>query len=249
MSVTAKLGHLSSSLSYVDILAFLYKEWLDLSGEGSPRDKFVLSKGHGCAALYVAMADCGIIDSAALNDYGKENASLQCHPCRHYLPELAASSGSLGIGMGIATGFAKARKLRNQAGRIVALVGDGECNEGAVWEAAMYAAAAGLDNLYVVVDYNGVQAVGQSDRIMGHTDLGKKFDSFGWFAQTIDGNRLEEIRDAFGQAARADRPSVIVAKSATGVPFMDNDVLWHYRVPSEKEYEDALSHLDAEPIF
>ncbi len=248
MSVIGRHGHLSSSLGYVDILIYLYKEWLNLSTNGSA-DRFVLSKGHGCTALYVAMADLGLMDKAELASYAIPGSRLPCHPCKHALPNIEVSTGSLGIGFGVASGFAKGKLLRGQSGKVVALLGDGECNEGSVWETAMFAAAHNLDNLYAVVDYNGVQAVGYSDDIIGKASLAKKFEAFGWLALSINGNDYRELNEAFCVAEQHLGPTAIIANTSSGIPFIDRDPLWHYRIPSEDEYQSAMKHLNVAPYF
>ena len=245
-------GHLSSALSYVDVLTALYHGWLrfDLSDPRSPeRDRFILSKGHGCTALYAVLADLGFIPKSVLREYGRENSPLPNHPCVYALPLLELSSGSLGHGLGVATGMLYGLRLRRSKARVAVLMGDGECNEGSVWEAAMFAAAHKLDALLAIVDYNGIQAVGRSDDIMGHTSLERKFKSFGWEALTIDGTDMAEIVHALGEFPLAEgRPSAIIARTKMGVSFMENDVLWHYRKPSTEELSRALEELDAQPL-
>ncbi len=253
MACDGKEGHLSSSLGYVDVLVALYCGWLKIFPKepGNPdRDRFILSKGHGCASLYAMLADRGYFPPSMLAEYNREGSCLPNHPCLHALPALEMSAGSLGHGLGVATGVLYGLRLRGSAARAVVLLGDGECNEGSVWESATFAAAHHLDRLLAVVDYNGIQAVGKSDEIMGHTSLEEKFRSFGWGAVTIDGSDMKSVVAALGRFPfEKGKPSVIIAKTKIGVSFMEGDVLWHYRKPSEEERLKALAELGARPIY
>jgi len=253
MACDGNVGHLSSTLSYVDVLVALYYGWLKIfpSDPANPdRDRFILSKGHGCGSLYSVLADLGYFPAARLAEYNREGSSLPCHPCVHALPLMEMSSGSLGHGLGVATGILYGLRRRKSSARAVVLLGDGECNEGSVWESAMVAAAHNLDNLLAVVDYNGIQAVGKSDEIMGHTSLEEKFRSFGWAAVTIDGSDMKSVVAALARFPFEKwKPSAIIAKTKMGVSFMEGDVLWHYRKPSEEERVKALAELKAKPIY
>jgi transketolase len=254
MSYDSKHGHLASSLSCVDILVALYYSFLKLSPEDpgkADRDRFILSKGHACTSQYAVLADRGFIPISWLSQYAQSDAPLAMHPCKHAFPLLECSSGSLGHGLGIATGMLYGNRLDGLDTRAVVLMSDGECNEGSVWESAMFAAAQKLDRLLAIVDYNGLQAVGRSDEIMGYTDLADKFRAFGWSATTVDGNDMGQILQALEAFPfEPDRPSAIVAKTrkGAGIPFMEDRVLWHYRVPSEEELHEALRILDAPPL-
>ncbi len=253
MACDGNVGHLSSTLSYVDVLVALYYGWLKIFPDdpASPgRDRFILSKGHGCGALYAVLADRGYFPAAQLAEYNREGSSLPCHPCVHALPLVEMSSGSLGHGLGVATGILYGLRRRKSLSRVVVLLGDGECNEGSVWESAMFAAAHNLDNLLAIVDYNGIQAVGKSDDIMGHTSLEEKFRSFGWSAVTIDGSDMKSVTAALTRFPfEKGKPSAIIAKTKIGVSFMEGDVLWHYRKPSEEERVRALAELKAKPLY
>ena len=254
MAHDGKGGHLKSALSCVDLLVVLYNYWLRVSPDNpkSPdRDRFFFSKGHACIALYAVLADRGFIPKDWLSKYAQSGSPLPEHPCIYALPLLECSSGSLGHGLGIATGVLYGLKLDRVDARAVVLMSDGECNEGSVWEAAMFAAAQSLDRLLAIVDYNGIQAVGRSDEIMGHTSLEEKFRAFGWAACTIDGNNLSEIIRALDDFPfEPGRPSAIIAKtrSGAGVSFMEDQVLWHYRRPSNAELQRALQELGEMPI-
>ena len=252
MAYDGSEGHLSSSMSQAGLLVALYNTWLrvDPSEPKAPdRDRFFLSKGHGCASLYAVLAQRGFLPKAALREYGCEDGPLPNHPCVHAQPLLEVSSGSLGQTLGVATGVLYALRLRNSAARVAVLMGDGECNEGSVWEAAMFAAAQRLDRLLAIVDYNGIQAVGRSDDLMGHTQLEEKFRAFGWAALTVDGSNMSEIVAALDAVPfEPGRPSAIVARTRAGVSFMDGSVLWHYRKPDAEDLERALAELGERPL-
>lgn len=252
MAHGAKEGHLCSAMTPVDVLVALFHSWLRVHPKEPrhrDRDRFILSKGHGCASLYALMADLGFFPKEWLETYGREGSPLAIHPCVHALPVLETSGGSLGHGLGVATGMLYGLALTGSPARAAVLLGDGECNEGSVWEAAMFAAAHRMDKLLAVVDYNGVQAVGRSDDILGGASLlEEKFRAFGWAARTVDGSDMDAVLDALGRVPfEPGKPSAIVAKTRVGVSFMEGDVLWHYRVPSDEELARALSELGAGP--
>ena len=254
MAFDAREGHLSSALSCTDLLVALYNGWLNVSPEAPKdpaRDRFYFSKGHACTALYAVLADRGFLPIDSLSTYGKTDSALPNHPCRHALPILEMSSGSLGHGLGIATGAAYGLRLDGNPARMVVLMSDGECNEGSVWESAMFAAANRLNRLLAIVDNNGLQAVGRNDALTGFTSLADKFHAFGWAVRTINGNDMSEINDTLASVPFAsDRPSAIIARTqgGFGVDFMENQVLWHYRVPSPEELQRALSALGQSPL-
>ena len=252
MAFDGKEGHLSGAMGYVDLAVAFYHAWLrvDPQNPADPdRDRFILSKGHGCTGLYAVLAERGFLPRAALRDYNVPGQGLPNHPCQHALPLLEMSAGSLGHGLGVAAGMLYGLRLKNSPARAVVLMGDGECNEGSVWEAAMFAAAQRLDRLVAVVDYNGIQAVGKSDELMGHTSLAKKFEAFGWAAREIDGSDMKSIVDTLAALPfEPGRPSAIVARTRLGVSFMEGDVLWHYRKPSADEFARALAELGERPI-
>ena len=247
-------GHVHGAMSCVDALVALYNGWLRVPREntGHPeRDRFIFSKGHACKALYAVLADAGYIPKALLFDYVKNDSPLAMHPCRHALPLLECSSGSLGHGLGVGTGMAYGLKLDGNPARVAALISDGECNEGSTWEAAMFAKAKELNNLLCIVDYNRVQSVGRADELMGHTSPEEKFRAFGWAARTVDGHNMAELLDALDAFPFAeDRPSALIAKTTAGkgVSFMEDDVLWHYRKPSDDDLARGLAELGETPI-
>lgn len=256
MAFDARETHVSSALSSVEILTALFGGFLNYCDGGKSnkpeRDRFIMSKGHGCSALYAAMAAFGIISPEILREYSKADSALPNHPCKHALPHLEISSGSLGHGLGIACGILYGLRLnQNMSSRAVVLMSDGECNEGSVWEAAMFGASQKLNNLLAIVDNNGSQAVGRSDAIMGFTSLEEKFRSFGWEAVTVDGNDIGALLDVLSKFPfSAEKPSAIIAKtvSGAGVSFMENDQVWFYRSPSENDLNMALSEIGEEPF-
>ncbi len=252
MAFNARHGHIKSALSCIEILVALYWHWLKVSPSDPTdpeRDRFYLSKGHGVSALYAVLAERGFIESKDLAMYAQSGSSLPDHPCKYMLPILEASSGSLGHCLGIATGALYALRLKGSPARAVVLLSDGECNEGSVWEAAMFARAQNLENLLAIVDYNGMQAVGFSDQIMGYTSIEEKFRSFGWGVRSINGNDISEIIGCLESFPfEKDKPSVIVAKTKIGVSFMEDNILWHYRTPSKDELLAAISELGELPI-
>jgi len=237
----------------VDAIVALYGGWLNVneSNRGADdRDRFILSKGHACTALYAVLAQRGFIPAQWLADYACYGKPLSDHPCKHALELLEMSSGSLGYGLGVAAGMLYGLSLRSVYPRAAVLMSDGECNEGSVWEAAMFAAAKQLGNLVALVDYNGIQAVGRSDEIMGHTSIEQKFRAFGWAARTINGNDMPEVVDAlWSLPLEPDKPSATVLKTlkGAGVSFMQDKTLWHYRVPSDEDLQNALDELGEVP--
>ena len=252
MAFDGKEGHLSSALSMVDILIALFHGWLKVFPEDpkhEDRDRFLLSKGHGCASLYAVLANLGYFPVQALAEYNLEGSFLPNHPCVHALPLLEASSGSLGHGLGIATGMAYGLRLKGSLSRVVALLGDGECNEGSIWESANFAAAHRLENVAVIIDNNGIQAVGLNDELSGNTSMAEKFRSFGWGAVTVEVNSPKDLQAVLANfPLEPGRPSAFIARTHAGISFMEKEVLWHYRKPSAEDLRNALDELGAQPI-
>ena len=254
LSHDGREGHLNGALSSVDLVAALYAGWLRISPDDPTdegRDRFIFSKGHACTSLYAVLADRGFITMDMLRQYARDQTPLPSHPCIHALPLLDCSSGSLGHGLGVAAGRSYGLRLKESPARVAVLLGDGECNEGSTWEAAMFAAANQLDNLLAIVDYNRIQSVGRTDPLNGFASYEDKFRAFGWAVQTIDGHDYGQILgalEAFPLAA--GKPTAIIARTTAGrgVSFMEDQVLWHYRVPSDDDLARALAELDASPI-
>lgn len=249
-----KEGHLNGALSCVELLICLFNYSLKID-PGNPkhpeRDRFIFSKGHACASLYAVLADKGFFPVSLLETYASDDSPLPSHPCVHALPLLDCSAGSLGHGLGMAAGKAYGLRLDGISSKVVALISDGECNEGSTWESATFAAAHSLDNVLLIVDNNGVQSVGRADELMGHTSLEEKFTAFGWAATTIDGNNIAAVKQALRTVPfEKGKPSAIIAKTTAGkgVSFMEDQVLWHYRVPSDQDLENALRELGTLPL-
>ncbi len=247
---TAASGHPGGSLSAADIVAALYfrvMRGLDPSNPKNPdRDRFVLSKGHCCPVLYAALAEKGFIPREELTTFRKLHSRLQGHPDMNKVPGVEASAGSLGQGISMAVGMALAGKLDGRSYRVYTLLGDGECQEGQVWEAAMAAAHYKLDNLVAIVDRNGLQIDGPTEDVMSLEPLAEKWRAFGWHTLEIDGHAFPEILAALDEAsATKGRPTAIIANTVKGkgVSFMENAVEWHGVAPNAEQRDKALAEL------
>lgn len=246
---SAKSGHPGGSLSCADILTVLYFNQMNIN-EKEPnakvRDRFVLSKGHCSPALYSTLARKGYFEKEKLLTFRNIESNLQGHPDMNKVPGVDMTSGSLGQGLSVANGMALASKLNGDGYRVYCLLGDGEIEEGQVWEAAMTSNKYKLDNLCVIVDNNNLQIDGKIEEVKGLTNIGDKFKSFGFEVLQIDGNNIEELLNAFNVAKQIKgRPTVIIAKTikGKGVSFMENKVEWHGRAPKEEEYKQAIEGL------
>lgn len=247
----AKSGHPGGSLSCVDILTYLYFQHMNVDPKNpkwEDRDRLVLSKGHVAPALYAVMALKGFFPVEELKTLRKSDSILQGHPSMKLTPGVDMSTGSLGQGISTACGMALGAKLSNKNFRVYAILGDGEIQEGQVWEAAMYASAKGLDNLVAVVDNNGLQIDGKISDVNSPYPIPEKFKAFGWNVIEICAHSFDEIDAAFKAAAEfKGKPSVIVATSTKGkgVSFMEDQVSWHGAAPNAEQYEQAMSELKA----
>ncbi|MBQ3375065.1 MAG: transketolase [Erysipelotrichaceae bacterium] len=245
----ANSGHPGGSLSCVDIIASLFFEVMDIdidSINSTDRDRFILSKGHASETLYAALAEMGIIPHEELLTFRKFGTRLQGHPNMNHCPGIDMSSGSLGQGLSVGVGMAIANKMNNKPYRVYVLVGDGECQEGMIWEAAMSASHYGLDNLVLIVDHNGLQSDGFVRDVMNNSPLGKKFDSFGWNVFGCDGHDISIITQALKMAKTVkDKPTVLIAETVKGkgVSFMENNPNWHGRGISDEDYIRAMKEL------
>ncbi|MBE6824244.1 MAG: transketolase [Ruminococcaceae bacterium] len=248
----AKSGHPGGSLSAADIFTYLYFKEMNVDPENpqwADRDRFVLSKGHCCPSLYAVLALKGFFDMSELEKLRHVGAMLQGHPDMKGTPGIDMSTGSLGQGISAACGMALCAKIDNKDYRVYTVLGDGECEEGEVWEAAMFAAHKGLDNLVVFVDFNGLQIDGTTAQVGGVDPIDKKFESFGFNVLTIDGHNFDEIEEALNNARNTKgMPTAIIAKTVKGkgVSFMENEVGWHGKATNAEEYEIALKELDAQ---
>lgn len=248
----AKSGHPGGSLSAADIITYLYFKEMNVKPENpdwNDRDRFVLSKGHCCPSLYATLALKGYFDWNELTTLRHVGAMLQGHPDMKGTPGIDMSTGSLGQGISAACGMALAAKLDNKDYRTYTLLGDGEVEEGQVWEAAMFAAHNKLDNLVVIVDQNGLQIDGTVEEVAGIEPLDKKFESFGFEVIKIDGHDFEQIASSLDKAKTVKgKPTAILAKTVKGkgVSFMENQVGWHGTAPNKEQYEQAAAELQAE---
>ena len=246
----AKSGHPGGSLSIADIMAVLYFNELRID-EKNPRwedrDRVVLSKGHCSPALYAALAERGFFSKETLKSFRKIDSNLQGHPDLNKVQGVDMTSGSLGQGLSVANGMAISAKMDNKDYRVYVILGDGEIEEGQVWEAAMTANKYKLDNLCVIVDNNNLQIDGTIEEVMSSYPIDEKFKSFGFNVLNIDGNNIEEITNAFESAKKTkDKPTCIIAKTikGKGVSFMENKAEWHGKAPSEEEYNEAMRELN-----
>ena len=248
---SAASGHPGGSLSVADILTYLYMEEMNVdvaNPKAEDRDRFVLSKGHCSPALYATLAEKGFLPKEDIKTFRKADSYLQGHPDMKGVPGVDMSTGSLGQGISAACGMAKAAKLSGKNYRVYVALGDGESEEGQVWEAAMFAAHYKLDNLTVFLDFNGLQIDGDVTEVMNPTPFDTKFAAFGWNVINIDAHDFEQIEAAVNQAkATEGKPTIILANSVKGkgVSFMENEAGWHGAAPNQEQYEQAIAELDA----
>ncbi|MBI4303750.1 MAG: transketolase [Chloroflexi bacterium] len=248
MSHRAKSSHIGSSFSVADMLAVLYGKVLRFNPAetNAPyRDRFILSKGHACAAMYVALAEKGFFPKDWLDTYPDEGSPLPKH-ITHTVPGVEASTGSLGHGLAIACGMALAGKRGGESYRVFAMLSDGECEEGSTWEAGLFAAHHCLDNLVAIVDYNKLQAFGRVKDVVNLDPLGAKWQAFGWVVREIDGHNFEQILGALLDVPFSPgQPSCVIAHTVKGkgVSFMEDQLAWHYNCPDDKQLEQALQEL------
>jgi len=249
LSHNAGTPHLASAMSTVDALVALYWNVLKICSDniGLPdRDRFILSKGHAALGLYTALAYRGIISMETLNTFGEHGSCLPEQPAPHLVPGVEWATGSLGHGLGVGLGMALASKRAEQYFRVAVMMGDGECNEGSVWEAAMLAPKLGLSNLLVLIDYNRWQATARSQDVMQLDPLADKWKAFGWNVEEVDGHDIKAITMAAENCYSSDnRPGAIILHTikGKGVSFMEDDNNWHYIVPSKEHVAAARKEL------
>lgn len=249
---SAGAGHPGGSLGIADILSYLYFEEMNVdpkNPKNPDRDRFVMSKGHCAPALYGILAEKGFFPKEDLKGFRSIDSYLEGHPDMKGVPGVDMSTGSLGQGICAANGMALAGKLDGKNYRVYAILGDGELEEGQVWEAAMFAPHYKLDNVTIFVDFNGLQIDGDITKVMNPTPIDKKFEAFGWNVVTCDAHDFDSIEAAVS-AARAckGKPTAVIAKSikGKGVSFMENEAGWHGKAPNEEEYKQAMKDLGAE---
>lgn len=249
ISYRAKVGHVGSALSIIDILAVLYFRILKIDPtkpRGPERDRFLLSKGHAAAALYTVLSERGFFSKKELGTFCQDGTRLAVHPEDTSLPGIEYASGSLGHGLSFGAGLALGGKLEKSPFRVFALLSDAECDEGSIWEAAMFASHHRLDNLTALVDYNQSQALGQVSDILNLEPFLDKWKSFGWQAEEIDGHNVKTLEERLSRLPlQKGKPSVFIARTALGkgISFMENKLDWHYLTMSEEQYQKALSLL------
>jgi transketolase len=251
LSHQARTPHLGSSLSFVELLVYLYWNFLEISPSKSPdRDRFILSKGHGITTLYAVLAERGFFSPELFEGYAQEGSPLPEHPSPHCVPGIEAATGSLGHGLSISTGIALASKMNGIPFSVVSLLSDGECNEGSTWEAALLAPVHKLNNLIAIVDFNKWQATGRSTEVTALEPLEEKFEAFGWNSLRIDGHDFRQIKSALETAKDSDKPFAIIADTikGKGIKTMEDDNNWHYRIPTKEEVDSAFAELGIESL-
>ena len=248
MVFNAQSGHIGGSLSAVDVLVSLYYHLMNhdpARPDWELRDRFILSKGHCTPVIYSILADCGYFPTDDLRTFRRPGSHLQGHPYAPKTPGIEASTGTLGLGLSTACGMALAAKLKRESQKYYVLCGDGETQEGQIWEAAMFANKYRLHNLITIIDRNYLQTDGHSEQIMPLEPFAAKWEAFGWEVFEIDGHDYSEIISTFKDAKQAARPVVIIAHTTKGkgVPFMEGDYIWHGKPPDQNEYKTAMDTL------
>jgi transketolase len=249
MTHRAKSSHVGSSLSMADLLAVLYGGILRVpptEPHWPDRDRFILSKGHGAAALYAVLAEKGFFPVEKLGTFYQDGSDLAGHATHSDVPGVEVSTGSLGHGLGIACGMALAGQRDHRPYRVFVLLSDGDCDEGSTWEAILFASHHHLDNLVAIIDYNKIQSLAGTEETLALEPFGDKWRAFGWSVREINGHDLAEIQSALKTVPwQVGRPSCVIAHTVKGkgVSFMENSVLWHYRHPDKDELQRALAEL------
>lgn len=250
MIFDSQSSHIGSALSCVDILTVLYFKILSIDPKNplaENRDRFILSKGHAASALYATLAQRQFFPEKILDTYCLNGGELPGHSTMNCVPGVEVSTGSLGHGLSIGTGIALAGKRDNKNYKVFVLISDGECQEGSVWEAAMFSSHHKLDNLITIIDYNKLQAFGRTNDVINLEPLKDKWISFGWQVQEIDGHNFNEIEKVCEKLPfEKNKPSIIIAHTikGKGISFMENKLEWHYKSPNKEEYNLAIKELD-----
>lgn len=250
MTHISKGAHIGPILSVSDIIAVLYADILNYDPKepnSDKRDRVILSKGHAGAAIYAAIAECGFFDVEELKTHYANGSRLSGH-VSHKIPGIDFSTGSLGHGLSVGAGMALAAKKDKKNHKVYVILGDGECNEGSVWEAALFANHFRLDNLVAIIDHNNMQSLDFCDNTLEITPFSEKWSSFGWNVKEVDGHNHDELREALKSVENeGNKPTLIIANTVKGkgISFMENNVLWHYRTPQGEEYDAAVKELEA----
>ena len=243
--------HLGGGLSMVEIMAYLYGHKLNIDTNNLTsikRDRFILSKGHGVLGFYPVLNYYGLIPDDTFKTYKTQNSELISHPIKNYNYGIESSNGSLGHGLSYGLGIAHGLKLKNINSHVYVLIGDGECNEGSIWEAAMSGSSLGIDNITLIIDYNKYQSDGATSEIINQSNLSKRWASFGWNVIEIDGHNFDDINQAFNQISTKKIPKLILANTVKGkgINFMENNNQWHHGRLTENTFHQALEALDNE---
>jgi transketolase len=247
MTAISKSSHIGSCFSIVDALAVLYFKVMRHDPKKpklESRDIFILSKAHGSAALYAVLAESGYFDVNILDRFYVDDGVLPGHLDQLAVPGVETSGGSLGHGLSLAIGMALSRKRLEQPSRVFVLVGDGECNEGSIWEGAMLAPQLQLGNLTVLIDYNKIQGLGNTDEILNQKNMVDRWSAFGWEACEIDGHDYSDLEKALKSPSEKPKAVILHTIKGKGVSFMEGQLAWHYRSPGPKELEAALKELE-----
>ena len=247
LNAGANSSHFGGALSIVEILATLFSSVMNIDGKKLIKDRFILSKGHACLAYYATLSEIGLIKKKDLLTFEKNNTKLLGHPVKNDKIGIDFSTGSLGMGFSSAIGVALAIKKKKKPYNVYVVLGDGECNEGSVWEGALSAPNLELNNLNVIVDNNGFQQTGSNKDIMNLLDLKKKWESFGWHVEEVDGHNIDDLNKIFLSIRKINKPKVIIAKTikGKGFSFSENNNEWHHKVLSKSMYDQAIKELSS----
>ncbi len=251
MIFRSQTSHIGSALSCVDLLTILYFSILRIdpsNSQGSERDRFILSKGHAASVLYATLAERGFIPEDILKEYCIDGGRLPGHSTMHCVPGVEVSTGSLGHGLSMGIGMAIAAKHDGSKYRVFILLSDGECDEGSVWESAMFASHHKLDNLIAIIDYNKIQAFGRTNEVINLEPFKDKWTAFGWIVKEIDGHNFTQIKETLRKVPfEKNKPSVVIAHTikGKGVSFMENQIAWHYKSPNKEQLKTALKELNS----
>jgi transketolase len=248
LAAGASSSHFGGALSIVEIVSTLFSTQIRFnkdSPNSDDRNRFILSKGHACLAYYAALCEVGFIDKEELKTFEKNDSNLLGHPVLNKSIGIDFSTGSLGMGLSIGIGIAIANKKKNRNSNIYVVMGDGECNEGSVWEAAMAAPNFSLNNLYAIIDNNNFQQTGSNKEIMNSESLKEKWSSFGWETSEIDGHNVKDLFNYFENGKNINKPKALIAKTikGKGFTFSENNNNWHHSVLTKSLYEQALSEI------
>ena len=247
LNAGANSSHFGGALSIVEILATLFSSVMNINGKKLTKDRFILSKGHACLAYYATLSEIGLIKKKDLLTFEKNDTKLLGHPVKNDDIGIDFSTGSLGMGFSSAIGVALAIKKKKEPYNVYVVLGDGECNEGSVWEGALSAPNLELNNLNVIVDNNGFQQTGSNKNIMNLLDLKKKWESFGWHVEEVDGHNINNLNKIFLSIKKIHKPKVIIAKTikGKGFSFSEDNNEWHHKVLSKSMYDQAINELSS----